>query len=338
MLEREVGTLAFHHIKTRIHVTHRYRYPLALGIAALLATPAYAQQASLADAANQPTSTTGAAGQLRAQILLDRAHFSPGEIDGQSGSNQRRALHGYQVAKGLPVTGTLDAATWTALNAGAPPVVVAYTLTAADVETEYSKLPTDMLEKSKLKALGYESSEEALGERFHASPALLRRLNPGVDFSKAGTRLQVPNVVDTDALPKPAKVVVDKSDSTLVLQDAGGKTIAQFPVSSGSEHDPLPIGEWKIVATAHNPTFHYNPALFWDADPSHAKATLAAGPNNPVGTVWIDLSKPHYGLHGSPTPASIGKTQSHGCVRLTNWDVEKLAAVVDPSVPVVMQE
>ena len=338
MLEGEVGTLVFHHIKTRIHVTHRYRSALALGIASLLACSAYAQQTSMADAANQPASTTGIAGQLRAQILLDRAHFSPGEIDGRSGSNQRRALHGYQAAKGLPVTGTLDAATWNALNAGAPPVVVPYTLTAADVETEYARLPKDMIGKSKLKALGYESAEEALGERFHASPALLRQLNPGADFGKAGTRLQVPNVADTDALPKPAKVVVDKSDSTLVLQDAGGKTIAQFPVSSGSEHDPLPIGEWKIVATAHNPTFHYNPALFWDADPAHAKATLAAGPNNPVGTVWIDLSKPHYGLHGSPTPASIGKTQSHGCVRLTNWDVEKLAAVVDASVPVVMQE
>ena len=319
-------------------MTQRTRYALALGIASLLASPAYAQQTSLAEAANQPASTTGVAGQLRAQILLDRAHFSPGEIDGQSGSNQRRALRGYQTAKGLPVTGALDAATWTALNAGAPPAIVAYTLTAADVDAAYTKLPKDMVEKSRLKGLGYESLEEALGERFHASPALLKQLNPGVDFGKAGSQLQVPNVAGTDALPKPAKVVVDKSDSTLTLQDAGGKAIAQYPVSSGSEHDPLPIGEWKIVGTARNPTFHYNPALFWDADPSHAKATLAPGPNNPVGTVWIDLSKPHYGLHGSPTPASIGKTQSHGCVRLTNWDVETLATALDASVPVVMQE
>jgi lipoprotein-anchoring transpeptidase ErfK/SrfK len=309
-------------------VSQRTRYALALGIASLLASPAYAQPTSLADAANQPASTTGVAGQLRAQILLDRAHFSPGEIDGQAGSNQRRALRGYQAAKSVPVTGALDDATWTALNAGAPPVVVAYTLTAADVDAAYARLPKDMVEKSKLKALGYESLEEALGERFHASPALLRQLNPGADFSKAGTQLQVPNVAGTDALAKPAKVVVDKSDSTLTLQDAGGKVIAQYPVSSGSEHDPLPIGEWKIVATARNPTFHYNPALFWDADPSHAKATLAPGPNNPVGTVWIDLSKPHYGLHGSPTPASIGKTQSHGCVRLTNWDVKQLSLAV----------
>ena len=319
-------------------MSRQTRYALALGIASLLASPAYAQQTSLADAANQPASTTGVAGQLRAQILLDRAHFSPGEIDGQAGSNQRRALRGYQTAKGLPVTGALDAVTWTALNAGASPVVVAYTLTAADVDAAYAKLPKDMVEKSKLKALGYESLEEAMGERFHASPALLKQLNPGADFGKAGTQLQVPNVAGTDALAKPAKVVVDKSDSTLTLQDAAGKVIAQYPVSSGSEHDPLPIGEWKIVATARNPTFHYNPALFWDADPSHAKATLAPGPNNPVGTVWIDLSKPHYGLHGSPTPASIGKTQSHGCVRLTNWDVETLAAALDTSVPVVMQE
>lgn len=307
-------------------------------LGSLACLPLQAQEPALADAANQPGTTTGMAALLRAQVLLDRAHFSPGEIDGRAGSNQRRALNGYQAAKGLPATGTLDAATWAALNDGAAPVVVSYTLTAEDAGSAYAALPKDMLEKSKLKALGFESAAEALGERFHASPALLKALNPGADFSKAGTLLQVPNTAEAAPLAKAAKVVVDKSDSTLSLLDAAGKTFAQFPVSSGSEHDPLPIGEWKIVATAPNPTFHYNPELFWDADPSHAKATLAAGPNNPVGTVWIDLSKPHYGLHGTPTPASIGKTQSHGCVRLTNWDVEALATAVDPRVPVVMQE
>lgn len=302
------------------------------------AISAQAQSASLADAANLPTSTTGVAGQLRAQILLDRARFSPGEIDGRVGSNQRRAVRGYQLARGLPGTGELDAETWTALNADAPAAVIAYTLTAQDVGQTFAKLPKGMLEQSKLKALGFESIEEALGERFHASPALLKQLNPNIGFSKAGTQILVPNVADIPALPKASKLVVDKSDSTLTLFDSAGKPVAQFPVSSGSERDPLPIGEWKIVATAVNPTYHYNPKLFWDADPSHTKATLAAGPNNPVGTRWIDLSKPHYGLHGTPAPSSIGKRQSHGCVRLTNWDAERVAAAVDSSVPVMMQE
>lgn len=300
--------------------------------------PAHAENASLADAANRPTSTTGVAGQLRAQILLDRARFSPGEIDGRAGSNQRRAVRGYQIARGLPGTGELDAETWAALNTDAPAAVITYTLTAEDVGQTFAKIPKGMLEQSKLKALGFESIEEALGERFHASPALLRQLNPNAAFAKAGTQIQVPNVANMPALPKASRLVVDKSDSTLTLFDSAGKPIAQFPVSSGSERDPLPIGEWKIVATAVNPTYHYNPELFWDADPSHTKATLVAGPNNPVGTRWIDLSKPHYGLHGTPAPSSIGKHQSHGCVRLTNWDVERLAAAVDTSVPVVMQE
>ncbi len=302
-----------------------------------LVAVAQAQTPSLADAANQPATQTGMAAYLRAQILLDRALFSPGEIDGRAGSNQQRALQGYQRAKGLEVTGKLDTSTWAALNAGAPPVLVSYTITAEDTGANYAKLPTDIVAQGKLKALGFESVEEALGERFHASPALLKELNPGADFGKAGTSLQVPNVADV-AAAKAAKVVVDRSDSTLTLLDAAGKIVAQIPVSSGSDHDPLPIGEWKTVATALNPTFHYNPKLFWDADPAHAKTVLASGPNNPVGTVWIDLSKPHYGLHGTPHPETVGKSQSHGCVRMTNWDAQRVAAAVKAGTPVVMQE
>ncbi|WP_299347522.1 L,D-transpeptidase [uncultured Pseudoxanthomonas sp.] len=306
----------------------------------LLALPGYAAtpDTTLAAQANDPATRQGMGALVRAQVLLDRSHFSPGEIDGRAGSNQRRAVRGYQQARKLKVSGELDEATWTSLNQDAAPALVTYTLTADDVGQPVASIPEDMMAQATLPSLAFESIEEALGERFHISPALLKALNPNADFSKAGTPLQVPNVASLPALPKAASVVIDKSDSTLGLLDASGALIAQFPVSSGSEKDPLPLGQWKIVGVAENPTFHYNPKLFWDADPAHAEAKIATGPNNPVGTRWIDLSKKHYGLHGTPEPSAIGKAQSHGCVRLTNWDVERVARAVSPALSVIMQE
>ncbi|MEA9559186.1 L,D-transpeptidase family protein [Xanthomonas campestris] len=313
---------------------------LTLALGAALSSIAQAQQPAAAPAPiSAPTTVgTGPRSDLHAQVLLDRAHFSPGQIDGQRGSNQRRAISGFQAAHRIKVTGELDDATWQALQADTTPALVQYTLTDADVAGPFQPIPDRPAEQAKLPALGYVSIEEALGERFHADPDLLRQLNPGVDLSKAGSVIQAPNVDGVPALSKPAKLVIDKSDSTLRLFDAQGKVYAQFPVSSGSKHDPLPIGRWKILGISRDPKFHYNPKLFWDAKPGEGKATLPPGPNNPVGRVWIDLSKPHYGLHGTPEPGHVGKTESHGCVRLTNWDVVNLASVVDASVPVVMQE
>jgi lipoprotein-anchoring transpeptidase ErfK/SrfK len=295
------------------------------------------QSSTRADAANAARPANSQDAMLRAQILLDRAHFSPGEIDGASGSNSRRAISGFQGSNGLMVSGALDAQTWDALDRDTQPALISYTLLDADVAGPFEPIPSDMMEKSKLIALGYTSVEEALGEKFHLSPGLLKKLNPGKSFA-AGEQIIVPNVIDTQALPKAAKVVVDKSDATVSLVDASGKTYAQFPATMGSEHDPLPLGDWKIKGVAKNPTFHYNPALFWDANPAHAKATIPAGPNNPVGVVWVDLSKDHYGIHGTPEPSKIGKTTSHGCIRLTNWDAMSLSQAVSPGMPAVLQE
>ena len=318
--------------------------PLFLAMLVAAASPhalgqdaASADGAPLAQSAEDRATHEGDGARLRLQVLLDRARFSPGEIDAVTGSNQARALRGYQAAHDLPVTGEPDAATWAALERDAAPVLAEYRLTDADLAGPYRALPDDAMDKARLDALGYASLAEALGERFHASPALLRRLNPQLDRAGAGTVLTVPAVAAT-ATAKAARVVVDRSDSVLRLLDDGGRVMAQYPASTGSEHDPLPIGDWRIVTVVRDPTFHYNPDLFWDADPGHEKATLAAGPNNPVGTVWIDLSKPHYGIHGTPEPASVGKAQSHGCIRLTNWDAQAVAAAVDASVTVVLQE
>lgn len=272
---------------------------------------------------------------LRAQILLDRTHFSPGEIDGRVGVNFERTLSAFQTARNLPVTGKLDEQTWTALNTDTAVAVVSYRVSETDVAGPFEPLPEDMMERAKLKALGFVTAVEALGEQFHVSPGLLARMNPGRKF-EAGEEILVPNVL-TSAAGRAAQVVVTK-DGTVQALDGAGQLLAHYPSSSGSEHDPLPVGKWKINGVARNPPFHYNPQLFWDADPSHSKAKLAPGPNNPVGVVWIDLSKDHYGIHGTAEPGKVGHSQSHGCIRLTNWDAMELASLVSPGTPAILKE
>ncbi|MDB5747124.1 MAG: murein L,D-transpeptidase, partial [Massilia sp.] len=170
------------------------------------------------------------------------------------------------------------------------------------------------------------------------SPALLQRLNPGKNFAKAGEQIVVPSVHGGAPLAPAAKVVVSDSRKVLMLFDASDRLIAQYPASTGSSNDPLPIGDWKINSVHANPTYHYNPKLFWDAEPGDKKATVAPGPNNPVGVAWIDLSKPHFGIHGTPVPKMIGKTESHGCIRLTNWSAAEVSGVVKAGAQVVLQQ
>jgi len=310
---------------------------LLVTIALALAGIAAAKPAAPAISAAPANPAAGGHDLLRAQVLLDRAHFSSGEIDGSKGSNLRKAVTGFQKLHQLPLTGVLDSATWAVLSADTAPVLDVYTVTAEDAAGPYRPVPATMAGKAKLPALGYASLAEALGEKFHCSPELLRRLNPGKSFARAGEQLLVPNVASAKPLPKATSILVDASDGTLTLLDAGGMPIAQFPASTGSAHDPLPEGRWEVRGIAANPEYRYNPKLFWDAKAGDTGARIPAGPNNPVGAVWIQLSKPHYGIHGTPEPGKIGKTQSHGCIRLTNWDARTVARVISRGAVVLLQ-
>jgi lipoprotein-anchoring transpeptidase ErfK/SrfK len=283
------------------------------------------------------------------QVLLDRQGFSPGQIDGKPGTTFSHALTALQQARNVAATGQADCDTWRALAgdqaASSQQTVTTYELTDADVHGPFTKtIPREISKQASLDTLGYQSAIEELGEKFHASPALLRQLNPKLQLAP-GAEIKVPAVTPFDPAGKrpidPAAgdvtVQVSREDSSVRVMGADGKLLFFAPVTTGSEHDPLPPGQWKVTGIDWHPVFHYNPSLFWDAKPGDNKATVKSGPNNPVGVVWINLSLEHYGLHGTPEPANIGKTESHGCVRLTNWDAVRLASLVKRGTPVIFQ-
>ena len=298
---------------------------------------------------------------MRLQVVLDRLGFTPGVIDGKEGASLTWAIKGFQRAGDMPETGKPDAKTLAALQPYATlPAVIDVKLDASDFAGPFvGPIPKGAKGQAALPAMGYADPLEGIAERYHTTKATLVALN-GPDARVAeGATIKVPNVrpaatdypatlredwratlahlsVSSDQ-PKAAKVVVDKSDGVLRVYDAADKLVAQFPATMGSQHDPLPIGTWKIQGTSYLPRYHYNPALFWDAKKGDEKQMLKPGPNGPVGVVWMDLNKAHYGIHGTPSPETIGRAESHGCVRLTNWDAARLAMMVKPGIPAIFQ-
>lgn len=303
--------------------------------------------------------------EMQLQVVLDRLGFSPGVVDGKMGISTVNALRGFQTANELKVSGELDAPTTAALRQwqriAATRLV---TVPASYAEASFVPIPEKASERAKLAAMGYESVLEKLAERFHTTPEVLKALNPNAAFAApvadadkevpaviaAGTSLRVPNVgadaivaADVDNAgwlatltslgvgtnqPDAERIEVSKKAGTMKVFDAGGKLIALFTVTTGSEHDPLPIGNWKVKGVGRNPDYAFNPALLRNVPAGEGKHRLPPGPNSPVGVVWIDLNKEHYGLHGTPEPQAIGRSESNGCVRLTNWDAARLAQMV----------
>jgi lipoprotein-anchoring transpeptidase ErfK/SrfK len=273
---------------------------------------------------------------IKAQVLLDRARFSPGVIDGHGGENLDKAVAAFAASQGLPAEGRLTREVFDKLSqTSSDPVLQEYTIADADVKGPFvKKIPTKMEEMAKLDRLAYRNPLEALAERFHMDEGLLKALNPRKDFEEAGTTILVAAVKNDKPSQKVGKLVVHKSEHALRALDKDGKLLAFYPASIGSEEKPAPTGAHKVDRVAPNPTYTYNPKYKFKGVKSDKPFTIKAGPNNPVGAVWIDLSIESYGIHGTPEPEKVGKTYSHGCVRLTNWDVRQLAQMVEKGTPV----
>ncbi len=327
----------------------------SLGLVASLAT-AQPAPASKAEAPWVPPGTPGSPidGTIfHAQVLLDMAGFSPGVIDGRRGSSLSEAIQGFQEANGLTKNGKLDGATRRALLQASRPSTIMVKLSPEQVAGPFVyPFPKDPEDQAKLPMMSYRNMLEKVAEAYHTTPRTIVALNGPQKLIGPGQVLRLPNVVPKSAdynvhgkdemvpwmkllnvdtsLPKGDHVVVDKSEGLLKVMDESDRMIAQFPVTTGSSHDPLPLGTWKATTYAYLPPFNYQPDLFWDVSNEKDEQRLPPGPNGPVGLAWLDLTKEHYGIHGTPEPQTIGKTQSHGCLRMTNWDVLRLSQMLKP--------
>ena len=257
------------------------------------------------------------------QALLNWHQNGVGAVDGYWGKNSRKAMQAFQMANGLAVTDTLNIETWQALTKNdklmAQPVLVNYQLTDADINIKTTVIPAGAEAKSKLEGMYYETVIEGLAEKFHISESYLKALNPNAKFA-VGETITVYNPGNPNIKPV-SRVVADKTTETLYAYDDKGILVASYPTTVGSTATPSPTGTHTVAVKVHEPNYTYTAE-------NGSKSILQPGPNNPVGSVWIGLSKPSYGIHGSPDPARISRQASAGCIRLTNWDALALLGVI----------
>ncbi|MFO1487683.1 MAG: L,D-transpeptidase [Verrucomicrobiota bacterium] len=278
---------------------------------------------------------------FEAQLALDRLGISSGSLDGKTGSQTRAALRAFQQQAQLPPTGELDAATKTNLLLDATPLIQ-YTVTSNDL-ARLQPIGKTWLAKSQQTALDYETLLECVAERSHAHPALIRRLNPAVDWTNGlsvGMTLQLPEVIRTNPPSKAAFVKISLAEKTLQAFDEDSNLLAHFPCSIAARFDKRPVGQLLVKAIAPNPDYTFNPEVFPESEEARqlkTKLILPPGPNNPVGTAWISLDRPGYGMHGTPNPEQVGRTESHGCFRLANWNAEHLIKLVWIGMPVLVE-
>jgi lipoprotein-anchoring transpeptidase ErfK/SrfK len=320
------------------------RIALAVTLIAVAAAPAFAAGMDAAAIGSAEPSKTTLSNEkptpagVRLQVLLDRAHFSPGEIDGKFGENAKKALRAYAEARQLPSSDEVTEDVRKALQADGRPPIATYTITDKDVAGPFlHKLPAKLEDMKDIPKLGYTSPREAQAEKFHMSEQLLAALNPGRHFDHADETIAIVDTTDggSAAPAKADRVEIDKARQTVKLFDKSNALIGFYPASVGSEEKPSPSGTLKVTEIDPNPTYRYNPAYHFKGVHSRKAFKIRPGPNNPVGTMWINLSADGYGIHGTPSPQNISKGQSHGCVRLTNWDAERVAASVAKGTPVV---
>jgi len=272
---------------------------------------------------------------LKAQVLLDRLSFSRGAIDARDEDNFAKAIAAFQRAHDLAPSGKLDAGTWEQLASVDVPALIEYEVRDDDVKGPFTpNIPRKLEDMSTLEHLDYTGPVQLLAEKFHVSQSLLRELNRGRALDRAGSIIVVPNVRGARADDAVARIEVDKGRKAVRAFAADGTLVAFYPASIGSKEKPAPSGTFRIRGVAEHPTYHYDPKFQFKGVKAQQKFTIRPGPNNPVGLVWIDLSKPSYGIHGTPDPTKICKTQSHGCTRLTNWDALDLGHRVRKGVQV----
>ena len=274
---------------------------------------------------------------IRVQVLLDRAHTSPGVVDGYSGENLSKAIRTFEQRNDLQPDGKIDERFWAVLSHDRSPVMQMYEISGEDLSERYvERVPEDYAEMAEMKWLGYTSVAEMLAERFHMDQSLLERLNHRTDFTTPGVKVLVPSTGE-DATEKVSRIVVDRSQGELFAYD-DDRLVASYPATIGSKSNPSPSGAHRVKTVVLDPSYTYDPEKNFQQGDNKEPLEIPPGPNGPVGSVWIDLTEPTYGIHGTAEPDLVDKSSSHGCVRLTNWDAKELAGLISKEIAVQFRD